>query len=99
MDEDGWDEDFVKALYDVNFDHAIQFLKNSWDEIETKYPEHFEDIKTFFEPFIQEFDEAFQQDRDNALKGYVAYHLEQEAECIQEQAEEEYNELEGDEMD
>ena len=59
MYEDDWDEDFVKALYDVNFDHAIQFLKNSWDEIETKYPEHFEDIKTFFEPFIQEFDEAF----------------------------------------
>ena len=32
MYEDDWDEDFVKALYDVNFDHAIQFLKNSWDE-------------------------------------------------------------------
>ena len=99
MDEDGWDEDFVKLLQDVNLDYCMPVLKKSWDEIETKYPEHFEDIKTFFEPFIQEFDEAFQQDRDNAQKGYVAYHLEQEAECIQEQAEEEYNELEGDEMD
>ena len=90
MYEDGWDEDFVKALYDVNFDHAIQFLKNSWDEIETKYPEYFEDIKTFFEPFIQEFDEAFQKAHNNALEEYVTYTVEQEAESIQEQAEEEY---------
>ena len=99
MYEDDWDKDFVKALQDIAFKYYMPRLKKSWDEIETKYPEYFEDIKTFFEPFIQEFDEAFQQDRDNALKGYVAYHLEQEAECIQEQAEEEYNELEGDEMD
>ena len=90
MYEDGWDEDFVKALQDIAFKYYMPRLKKSWDEIETKYPEYFEDIKTFFEPFIQEFDEAFQQDHDNALKGYVAYRLEQEAESIQEQAEEEY---------
>ena len=90
MYEDDLMEDFVKALYDVNFDYAIQDLKNSWDEIETKYPEYFEDIKTFFEPFIQEYEEAFQTDHDNALKGYVTYHLEQEVECIQERAEEEF---------
>ena len=90
MYEDGWDEDFVKALYDVNFDHAIQFLKNSWDEIETKYPEYFEDIKAFFEPFVQEYDEAFQKAHDNALEEYVTYTVEQEAESIQEQTEEEY---------
>ena len=99
MYEDGWDEDFVKALYDVNFDHAIQFLKNSWDEIETKYPEYFEDIKAFFEPFVQEYDEACQKAHDNALEEYVTYTVGQEAESIQEQAEEEYDELEGDEMD
>ena len=99
MYEDGWDEDFVKALYDVNFDHAIQFLKNSWDEIEAEYPEYFENIKTFFEPFIQEYDEAFQKAHDNALEEYVTYTIEQEAECIQEQAEEEYTDLEGDDMD
>ena len=90
MYEDGWDEDFVKALYDVNFDHAIQFLKKSWDEIETKYPEYFEDIKAFFEPFVQEYDEAFQKAHNNALEEYVTYTVEQEAESIQEQAEEEY---------
>ena len=43
--------------------------------------------------------EDLNQAHDNALEGYVAYHLEQEAERIQEQAEEEYDELEGDEMD
>ena len=90
MYEDDWDEDFVKALYDVNFDHAIQFLKNSWDEIETKYPEYFEDIKAFFEPFVQEYDEAFQKAHNNALEEYVTYTVEQEAESIQEQTEEEY---------
>lgn len=90
MYEDGWDGNFVKALCNVNFDYDIQSLKNSLDEIEAEYPEYFENIKTFFEPFIQEYDEAFQQDHDNALKGYVAYYLEQEAECIREQAEEEY---------
>ena len=94
MYEDDLMEDFVKALYDVNFDYAIQDLKNSWDEIETKYPEYFEDIKTFFEPFIQEFDEAFQKAHDNALEEYVTYTVEQEAESIQERAE-----LEGDETD
>lgn len=99
MYEEGWDEDFVKALQNVNFDYAIQFLKNSWDEIEAEYPEYFENIKTFFEPFIQEYDEAFQKAHDNALEEYVTYTIEQEAECIQEQAEEEYAELEGDEMD
>lgn len=99
MYEDGWDEDFVKALQNVNFDYAIQFLKNSWDEIEAEYPEYFENIKTFFEPFIQEYDEAFQKAHDNALEEYVTYTIEQEAECIQEQAEEEYTDLEGDDMD
>ena len=99
MYEDGWDEDFVKALQDINFDYAIQVLKNSWGEIEAEYPEYFENIKAFFEPFIQEYDEAFQKAHDNALEEYVTYTIEQEAECIQEQAEEEYTDLEGDDMD
>ena len=69
------------------------------DEIEAEYPEYFEDIKAFFEPYIQEYDEAFQKVHDSALKEYVTYSIEQEAECIRERAEEEYADLEGDEMD
>ena len=99
MDEDGWDEDFVKLLQDVNLDYCMPVLKKSWDEIEAEYPRYFENIKTFFEPFIQEYDEAFQKAHDNALEEYVTYTIEQEAECIQEQAEEEYTDLEGEEMD
>lgn len=99
MDEDGWDEDFVKLLQDVNLDYCMPVLKKSWDEIEAEYPRYFENIKTFFEPFIQEYDEAFQKAHDNALEEYVTYTIEQEAECIQEQAEEEYTDLEGDDMD
>ena len=99
MDVDGWDEDFVKLLQDVNLDYCMPVLKKSWDEIEAEYPRYFENIKTFFEPFIQEYDEAFQKAHDNALEEYVTYTIEQEAECIQEQAEEEYTDLEGDDMD
>lgn len=97
--EDGWDEDFIKALQNVNFEYCMPRLKNFWDEIEAEYPEYFEDIKAFFEPYIQEYDEAFQKVHDSALKEYVTYSIEQEAECIRERAEEEYADLEGDEMD
>ena len=92
MYEDDWNEDFVKALQDINVDYSMPMLKKSWDEIEAKYPKYYWEIKAFFEPFIQEYDEAFQEAHDNALEGYVTYNLEREAECIQEQAEEEYAE-------
>ena len=37
MYEDGWDEDFVKLLQDVNLDYCMPVLKKSWDEIEAEY--------------------------------------------------------------
>ena len=50
----------------------------------------------FFDSIQNKYNEDLNQAHDNALEGYVAYHLEQEAERIQEQAEEEYEEMEGD---
>ena len=80
-----------------------RWIKNRIEELteqrRAELAEYFENIKTFFEPFIQEYDEAFQKAHDNALEEYVTYTIEQEAECIQEQAEEEYADLEGDDMD
>ena len=93
MYEDDWDEDFVKALQEISFKYYMPILKESWDKIETEYPEYFETIKTFFESFIQEYDKAFQRVHDRTLEEYVSYTLEQEAECIRERAEEEYSNL------
>ena len=93
MYEDDWDEDFVKALQEISFKYYMPVLKESWDKIEAEYPECFENIKIFFGPFIQEYNEAFQRAHDRALEEYVSYTLEQEAECIRERAEEEYSNL------
>ena len=88
MYEDAWDEDFVKALQEISFKYYMPVLKESWDKIEAEYPECFENIKIFFGPFIQEYNEAFQRAHDRALEEYVSYTLKQETECIQERAEE-----------
>lgn len=98
--EDGWDEDFIEALQDINFEYCMSSLKKSWDEIEKKYPEYFEDIKNFFEPYIQEYDKGFQENHDSALEEYVAHNLEQETDDIRDRAMREYKEItEGSDAD
>ena len=100
MFEGGWDEDFIEMLQDINSKYYLPDLKTSWDEIEEKCPKYFKNIKSFFSPFIREYDKALKKDHDNALKGYVSYTLEEETECIEEQADEEYAEIfEGGEAD
>ncbi len=97
-----WIENRVEELTEQRrAELAEYFDEHEWagDFGEAEYPEYFEDIKAFFEPYIQEYDEAFQKVHDSALKEYVTYSIEQEAECIRERAEEEYADLEGDEMD
>lgn len=100
MFEDGWDEEFIKALQDINFKYCMPSLKESWDEIEKKYPEYFEDIKNFFEPYIQEYNKGFQENHDSALEEYVTHNLEQEADDIRDRAMREYEEMtEGSDAD
>lgn len=100
MFEDGWDKDFIEALQDINFKYCMPSLKKSWDEIEKKYPECFEDIKNFFEPYIQEYNKGFQENHDSVLEEYVAHNLEQEADDIRDRAVREYEEMtEGSDAD
>ena len=99
LENNDWNEIFVKALYEINSKYTFDNFWSHTDEIEKDYPKYINDIMGFFDSIQNKYNEDLNQAHDNALEGYVAYHLEQEAERIQEQAEEEYDELEGDEMD
>ena len=99
LENNDWNEIFVKALYEINSKYPFDNFWSHTDEIEKDYPKYINDIMGFFDSIQNKYNEDLNQAHDNALEGYVAYHLEQEAERIQEQAEEEYDELEGDEMD
>ena len=99
LENNDWNEIFVKALYEINSKYPFDNFWSHPDEIEKDYPKYINDIMGFFDSIQNKYNEDLNQAHDNALEGYVAYHLEQEAERIQEQAEEEYDELEGDEMD
>ena len=98
LENNDWNEIFVKALYEINSKYPFDNFWSHTDEIEKDYPKYINDIMGFFDSIQNKYNEDLNQAHDNALEGYVAYHLEQEAERIQEQAEEEYDELEGDEM-
>ena len=99
LENNDWYDIFVKALYEINSKYPSDNFWSHTDEIEKDYPKYINDIMGFFDSIQNKYNEDLNQAHDNALEGYVAYHLEQEAERIQEQAEEEYDELEGDEMD
>ena len=99
LENNDWNEIFVKALYEINSKYPFDNFWLHTDEIEKDYPKYINDIMGFFDSIQNKYNENLNQAHDDALEGYVAYHLEQEAEHIQEQAEEEYGELEGDEMD
>ena len=99
LENNDWNEIFVKALYEINSKYPFDNFWSHTDEIEKDYPKYINDIMGFFDSIQNKYNEDLNQAHDNALEGYGAYHLEQEAERIQEQAEEEYDELEGDEMD
>ena len=99
LENNDWNEIYVKALYEINSKYPFDNFWSHTDEIEKDYPKYINDIMGFFDSIQNKYNEDLNQAHDNALEGYVAYHLEQEAERIQEQAEEEYDELEGDEMD
>lgn len=99
LENNDWNEIFVKTLYEINSKYPLDNFWSHTDEIEKDYPKYINDIMGFFDSIQNKYNEDLNQAHDNALEGYVAYHLEQEAEHIQEQAEEEYTDLEGDDMD
>lgn len=99
LENNDWNEIFVKTLYEINSKYPLDNFWFHTDEIEKDYPKYINDIMGFFDSIQNKYNEDLDQAHDNALEGYVAYHLEQEAEHIQKQAEEEYDDLEGDGMD
>ena len=72
-------------------------FEDGWDE---DFIEALQDIKNFFESYIQEYDEGLQENHDSALEEYVAHNLEQEADDIRDRAILEYKEnTEGSDAD
>lgn len=87
--EDGWDEAYTSALEEINYDYSISGLQRHWDEIEEKFPQHIEEIKHFFDPFISEYNELEDVKREY-INSSVERDLEIEKDEIAEQAEDEY---------
>lgn len=72
-------------------------FEDGWDE---DFIEALQDIKNFFESYIQEYDEGLQENHDSALEEYVTHNLEQEADDIRDRAMREYEEMtEGSDAD
>lgn len=87
--EDGWDEAYTSALEEINFNYSIWNLQKKWDEIEEKFPRYIEEIKSFFAPFIDEYNELEDVKREY-INSSVERDLEIEKDEIAEQAEDEY---------
>lgn len=87
--EDGWDEAYTSALEEINFNYSIWNLQKKWDEIEEKFPRYIEEIKSFFAPFIDEYNELEDVKREH-INSSVERDLEIEKDEIAEQAEDEY---------
>lgn len=100
MYEDGRDENYIEALQDINFHNPLWHLLGHWDEIEGKYPQYIEKIKSFFEPFIVEYNEQMEAAESDYISSAVEYALEQEVDLLRDQAQQEYDEMnEGGEAD
>lgn len=100
MYEDGWDENYIEALQDINFHNPLWHLQGHWDEIEGKYPQYIEKIKSFFKPFIVEYNEQMKAAESDYISSAVEYALEQEVDLLRDQAQQEYDEMnEGGEAD
>lgn len=87
--EDGLDEAYTSALEEINFNYSIWNLQKKWDEIEEKFPRYIEEIKSFFAPFIDEYNELEDVKREY-INSSVERDLEIEKDEIAEQAEDEY---------
>lgn len=87
--EDGWDEAYTSALEEINFNYSIWNLQKKWDEIEEKFPRYIEEIKSFFAPFIDEYNELEDVKREY-INSSVERDLEIEKDEIAEQAEDAY---------
>lgn len=92
MDENDEEElqRYIEALNDINNDYSLAWMQKSWDKIEEKYPEFFNDIQEFFTPFIDSFNEELEEEHEDYINESVKNDLEEAKADIEKQAFEEY---------
>lgn len=91
--ESGWDEECINAFLEVNAEYPIWDIANHWDEIEKKYPRYIEDVRNFFQPYIDDYEQSMEAEKASYISESVEAELEKESEDIRAQAEAEFEEF------
>lgn len=91
--ESGWEEECVEAFQEINEVYPFGDLSRCWDEIEKKYPRYIEDIRIFFQPYIDDYEQSMEAEKARYVSESVEAELENESEGIKAQAEAEFEEL------
>ena len=91
--ESGWDEECIEAFQEINAAYPFWNLSRCWDEIEKKYPRYIEDIRIFFQPYIDDYEQGMEAEKARYVSESVEAELENESEGIKAQAEAELEEL------
>lgn len=91
--ESGWEEECVEAFQEINEVYPFGDLSRCWDEIEKKYPRYIEDIRIFFQPYIDDYEQSMEAEKARYVSRSVEAELEKESEGIRAQAEAEFEEL------
>lgn len=91
--ESGWEEECVEAFQEINEVYPFENLSRCWDEIEKKYPRYIEDIRIFFQPYIDDYEQSMEAEKARYVSESVEAELENESEDIKAQAEAEFEEL------
>lgn len=77
---------YIKSLYEINNKYRLAWLQKRWDEIESNYKTYFSEIQTFFEPFILEFNETLENERQSYINTSVKKDLEADKANIEQQS-------------
>ena len=93
MYESGWDEECINAFLEVNAEYPFWNIANFWDEIEKKYPRYIEDIRNFFQSYLDDYEQSMEAEKASYISRSVEAELEKESEGIRAQAEAEFEEL------
>lgn len=91
--ESGWDEECINAFLEVNAEYPFWDIANRWKEIEKKYPRYIEDIRNFFQPYLDDYEQSMEAEKASYISESVEAELEKESEGIRAQAEAEFEEF------
>lgn len=91
--ESGWEEECVEAFQKINEVYPFGDLSRCWDEIEKKYPRYIEDIRNFFQSYLDDYEQSMEAEKASYISRSVEAELEKESEGIRAQAEAEFEEL------